>query len=368
MNDTLWLPAVALLIGMIAGAGCSEGPGKLECGTATVGIESVESVQLVGQLTGAASANKPDGVNVFGTDLGSMFQHSDDRIYFVFGDTFGAPGTPGSGGWRSNTMAFSTDVDPEDGIIFDGWITDDTGQAKALVEGRHDPDDGSGEVTKIPSHGWSIQGRQYLWIMSVKQWGKPGSWDVNHAEVAHSDDDGESWTLSALQFPPQSNFIQVAVVLEESFVYFFGIPAGRFGGVKLARVEKERVLEKSAYRFYDGTGWTGDEEQGTLVVPAPVGELSVVWNPALRRWIMTYLNEDRACIELREAPELSGPWGEPWQLVCAADYPSLYGAYMHEKYLGRGGRDVYLSMSRYGPYNVFLMKAVLVPKEAEYCE
>lgn len=86
--------------------------------------QEVVSVQQIGQLTGQPSMNNTGAVNVYGTDLGSMFTHSDGRIYFLFGDTFGAPGPPGSGDWRSNTLAYTTDVRACDGITFEGWITD----------------------------------------------------------------------------------------------------------------------------------------------------------------------------------------------------------------------------------------------------
>ena len=88
--------------------------------------QDIVSVNQVGKLTGQPSMNNTGQVNVYGTDLGSMFTHSNGRIYFLFGDTFGAPGAPGSIDWRSNTMAFSSDTVASDGIQFDGWITDAT--------------------------------------------------------------------------------------------------------------------------------------------------------------------------------------------------------------------------------------------------
>ncbi len=115
--------------------------------------QEIISVKQIAQLTGQPSVNNGGQVNVYGTDLGSMFLHSDGKIYLLFGDTFGQPGT---GNWRSNTMAYTTDFVASDGIAFDGWITDPSGQAKALVEGNHNPNDGSGEVTKIPTAGWSF--------------------------------------------------------------------------------------------------------------------------------------------------------------------------------------------------------------------
>jgi|GEM_PF-2025322 len=332
------------------------------------GIRAIASVRQIGQLTGQPSMNNTGQVNVYGTDLGSMLLHSDGRIYFLFGDTFGPPGTPGSGDWRSNTMAYTTDMVASDGITFDGWICDLSGQAKAVVEGNHDPNDGSGEVTKIPSAGWSFGERQFLWFMSVKQWGTPGQWEVNYSEIAYSDDDGESWFLSGTQWSGSSNFIQVASAEQSGYLLFWGIPAGRFGGVKLARVLPADVLDRAAYQYYMGTGWSTDEADAIFIVDPPVGELSVLWNPYLQRWIMMYLNESTVSIEVREAHEPIGPWSAPWQVASANDYPALYGAFMHDNYIANSGEIVYFLMSQFGPYNVFLMEVTFLRNETGVVE
>ena len=338
---------------------CRNCPG--DCGVCAglgQGIRRIVSVERVAQLTGQPSLNNTGAVNVYGADLGSMFVHGDDRLYFLFGDTFGPPGTPvGSGDWRSNTMAWSADLDPRDGVSFDGWITDGAGRARALVEGDHDPNDGTGEVTKIPTCGWSDGSRMYLWFMSVRRWGDPGRWDANFAEIATSDDDGATWVRSGARWPATSNFIQVATVEHGGRRWFFGIPAGRFGGVKAARVDPARVLEPGAYEYEAHGTWVGDEAAAAEVVPGPVGELSVLWDGYVGRWLMTYLDESAGRIELREAPDPAGPWGEPWELVSSADYPGLYGAFLSPRLQEDYGRVVYFVMSQWGPYNTFLMRA-----------
>jgi len=330
--------------------------------------QEIISVKQIAQLTGQISLNNTGQVNVYGTDLGSMFLHSDGRIYFLFGDTFGPPGTPGSGDWRSNTMAYTTDYVASDGITFEGWITDPSGRARVLVEGNHDPNDGSGEVTKIPTAGWSFEDRQFMWFMSVKQWGGPGQWEANYAEIAYSDDNGNTWFRSGTQRPGNSNFIQVAVAEQSGYFLFWGIPAGRFGGVKIARVLPSDIFNNTAYQYYTGTGWSNNEEDGVLIVDPPVGELSVLWNPYLQRWIMMYLNESTACIEVRAADQPEGPWGEPMNVVCSNDYPALYGAFMHDKYIENEGETVYFLMSQWGPYNVFLMEVVFRRSGSEVIE
>jgi len=330
------------------------------------GLDHVESVVEVSQLTGAASPNATDQVNVYGTDLGNMFVHDDGRLYFLFGDTFGSPGTPEtSGDWRSNVMAFTSDFTASDGITLDGWIVDGSGHAKALVEGEHHPNDGSGEVTKIPTSGFSVGGRQHMWFMSVRQWGAPGQWICDYAEIATSDDDGSTWTRSGVQWAGDGNFVQTAVVEHEGWLYVYGIPAGRFGSVRLARVAPGSVLDQGAYEYYAaGSSWTGVESDAVDIVPSPAGELSVAWNGYLNRWMMLYLDEGQARIVLREATDPWGPWSEGVELCNGADYPALYGPFTHPVLFEEDGRVVHFLLSRWGAYNVFVMKAVLARVES----
>jgi len=116
-----------------------------------------------------------------------------------------------------------------------------------------------------------------------------------------------------------------------------------------------------AYRYWDGAAWVEGHENAAVIASAPVGELSVAWNAYLQRWIMTYLDEVRRAIVLREAPELTGPWSKPVTVVSADDYPSLYGAYLHP--WASDGEVIYFNMSQWGPYNVRLMRARLVARE-----
>lgn len=348
----------------LALAGCAS-PGDVPVADAEdVALTGVGEVSVVMQLTGEDSPNETDEYLVHGTDLGSMFEH-DGLIYFVFGDTFGPRkrGATGAGGalWRSNVLAYTSDRNPSDGILFDGFIVDSTGSAKQVVYSSH----GGGEVTKIPTGGVSTNGVIYLYFMSVRKWGEAGQWLANYGGMARSTDDGRSFDiLDQPRWPGESNFIQITVATAGEYLYFWCIPAGRFGGVQLMRVRPSDIEEFGAYEYFAGTGFTGerwvsDLEDAATIVEQPVGELSVIYNNYLERWIMTYLNEKSRAIEIREAINPWGPWSEPFELASAGRYPALYGAYLHPEYVEDDGRVVYFTMSQWGPYNVFLMRAEL---------
>jgi len=147
-------------------------------------------------------------------------------------------------------------------------------------------------------------------------------------------------------------------VPQDEFLYFFGIPGGRFGGVQLARVAPDQVLNLAQYAYWDGNTWApGDASAARTIVPAPVGELSVRWNSYYGKWMMMYLNEDKYAIVLRTADCLTGPWSDELTVVAGQEYPQLYAPFMLPKW--NDGPEIYFTMSLFGPYNVSLTQTSL---------
>lgn len=309
----------------------------------------VGAAEVVRQLTGPNSANTTDRWNVHGTDLGHMFWHK-DALYMVFGDTYGPDGSA----WRSSTMARI--ADPLDSFRIAQMIEGPDGTAKELIHSAKIP---GIEWTVIPTNGISLGARMVLHYMSVRMWTSDGSWLVRKSGLAYSDDDGQTWHRSPTAvWPNGSGFEQVAFVDSGEMIYTFGIPEGRFGEVHLRRVARDSLFDPAAYRYWDGGGWVSDHDAATAVVPAPVGELSIEWSEAHRRWLMMYLDEAKAAIVLRTAAELVGPWSKPQTVADASNYPGLYAPYIVP---GDALDDaIRFTMSRWKPlYNVFLMQAPL---------
>jgi len=209
-------------------------------------LTGVSGVEQLGQVTGADAPGKTDQYAVYGTDLGSMFQF-EGKTYFVFGDTFGERDADQIGGggsfWRSNTMGYTTDTDPSDGITLDGMITDGLGLAAELLPSKKVDND---EMTVIPTHGFEANGSMYMHWMSVRHWGVPGEWEVNDAGLAKSTDKGQTWeVLDQPRWSGDSQFVQVSPfhVTEGGvdWIYFWGITHGRFSGASLAKVEAAKV-------------------------------------------------------------------------------------------------------------------------------
>ncbi|GAA2869926.1 DUF4185 domain-containing protein [Microbacterium arabinogalactanolyticum] len=335
-------------------------------------LAGISDVTEIAQLTGPGAMNDTASVGVAGTDLGSMVNVG-ERTFFLFGDTFGERDPDSVGGqggfWRSNVAAWTTDDDPTDGITFDGWHVDDIGLAAALVEGDHDSNDIGGEVTKIPTYGFTVGDDMYVSYMSVSHWGDPGAWDANYSALITSSDGGDSWhPVPGVRWPGDSNFVQFATAHVTDggtdYVYIWGIRSGRFGGVQLMRVRSERsaVESQSGYEYFAGADgaqphWSADMTDAVTVLEGTIGELSVMWSAYLDRWIMTYSDAGNAYI--REGTTPWGPWGEPIELASASDYPGLYSPYLNPRYTSADGRSVYFTLSLWGPYNVFWFSARL---------
>lgn len=312
--------------------------------------EHLASLSVTQQLTGPGSPNQTfERWNVGGTDLGFTFFHKDD-LYMVFGDTYGRERSD----WRSNTMAKLADVEsPASGLAIEHFISDPSGRATEILSSQKVY---WVEQTVIPTNGISVDPRMILHYMSVRRWVAPGQWRINHAGLAYSDDDGRTWVKGGPMWGERSNFAQVAFARDESepeLVYLFGIPAGRFGGVRLARVPADAMLNPGAYGYWDGSGWSRSEADAATVVPSPVGELSVAWIGYLERWVMMYLDERHRAIVVRTSETLTGPWSEPSLLTSARDHPQLYAPFIIP--FDSDAPAIFFTMSRWDSYNVYLM-------------
>lgn len=371
---------------------------------------------FVAKLTGAESVDHTDTKwNVSGTGNAVMWDNGSGEVITMFGDTFGAPrpsgeqsdeapqvsgdglnvpvfprgvpfpalpyvnlvqgGKQGSGfagdtgtrapsgfDWRVNTLAYSDSDDPLN-FSYSSFRTDRDKHAAESIPAKRA--NGS-EITTLPTSGLSVGGRQYVTYSSVRQYGPaPGSWTSNYSGLAYSDDNGATWRKSGNSFwtngGPAKNFQMPALSRRGNMVYMFGTENGRVGGVYVARVPTDQVLNKGAYQYWTNGHWaTGLRAEPTPVVSGGVGEVSVQWSQSLGRWLMLSTDVFNNGIVVRQAANPQGPWTSPQVVASGTDYPSIYGASIHPK---SHGNDLYFTMSQWSSYNVYLMHAT-VTKQA----
>jgi hypothetical protein len=404
---------------------------------------------FIAWVTGPNSPNAtPARFSVSGTDLGIMWDNgqtgANRQVLVAFGDTFSEPGMTGE--WRSNILFRSADrmlsdangllvPNPQYGNIYAGSpvLVDRQNFSKQLVFGIPGtigllgmPQLFGSEVTMIPTAGISVPGagangatRQYMNVMSVRQWGPAGMWTTNYSAIAFSDDNGENWVLDQSTIrsagflrtwghnyvPGDENFQQGAFVrppegspdAAAGYIYSFGTPAGRFGPAYVSRVQEGQILNLSAYEYWDGSDWVqnnpsaavpvfaGEQNQfgflislannllGLFGIPVviPTGdasEMSVQYNEYLDQYIVLY-TDNTASVVMRTAPRPEGPWSEPLALTTSADYPGLYAPMIHPwsstgYLLDTSGNPedpkyLYWNLSQWDQYNVRLMRTDL---------
>ncbi|CRK50571.1 conserved exported hypothetical protein [Rhodococcus sp. RD6.2] len=315
----------------------------------------------VAQATGMLSPNRTQDENVLGTDLGIMWDNGNGEILTAFGDSAGL-GVPnllaGSlWSWRSNTLFRSADRDLYDGMTFDSTPRDLLGQSKELIFSPKIP---YVEISRIPTAGVAVDGVQYMSTMSVKNWGDPGKWETNFADIAVSTDNGENWVEAPETRRPNvegnRNFQMGAFMKDGGYVYQYGTPPGRGQLAYVARVPEREIRNLGAYEYWNGGEWKkGDVNAAAPIVFGGVGELSVQYNQYLGQYLML-TTDNLNSVVMRRSPTPTGPWGPPEVLVDTRALPSAYGAYIHP---WSSGPDLYFLTTVHSNYNVLLLRTTL---------
>jgi hypothetical protein len=176
----------------------------------------------------------------------------------------------------------------------------------------------------------------------------------------------------------------------------FGSGSYRQSDVRLAYQPADQIETPQSIRYFTGFDhsesplWSEDEGDATpLFLQSCVGELSVTYNPFLRKWLMLYNCDQPRGINFRTADFPWGPWSEPqllfdpwedkgychfmhvdWQFNdCDSvhdpgrqnEWGGEYGPYQFED-LATGNDSIstiYYTLSTWNPYTVVLMKSTL---------
>lgn len=334
-------------------------------------------VERIARITGTPMQNETmpspnnttDMYDVGGTDLGIVWEMEKGKYGIFLGDTFGKAFVPDQDdpanfgdNWRCNVLAFSSDIDLQDGLTIDAMVVEDNDRTKAkeLVYGGKDKS-GNGDWTSIPTAAIRANGVDYVHYFNMKNW---TGWVTNHSGLYKSKDNGQTWTkCEDVHFASDSNFGQAGYFKKDGYVYMIGTETGRDSNPRLARFKEKDIENQSKYEYWnkDENKWiVGDETKATNLFEDTVGELSIVYHNKYKRWIMTYFCSKRYDISMRDAAELTRQWSEPKTLATGKEHPQLYGSYIHPGVLD--GDSIYFLMSLWRPYNVFLMKAELTDK------
>ena len=322
------------------------------------------------QVTGTNSPNRSEvTAQVKGTDLGIMVEGPEGDVLMFFGDTFGpgwgghgSAGTPEQHGWRSQTLARSSDDNLADGLAIHSWSRDG---GELLHSAK-----GGNEVTVIPTGAVVVGERVWASLMSVRFWGpQAGQWTTNYNGLAYSDNNGETWQWAYgtgwwNDGAGSSNFQMATLERRGDYIYIFGTPAGRGGHVRVARQAVSQWPNMATVEYWNGSTWIA----GNPSAAAPTvhsGELCVKYSEYLGRWVMLSTvcgsGGTGACEGwMRTAANPQGPWSAHTVVATAAAHPGFYAPYIHPRSAANPNEDdLYYVYSLWGPYQVYLAKTDL---------
>ena len=329
---------------------------------------------------------------VWGTDLGVSFEHR-GKLIFLFGDTIGVSSIPSSG--KDDSFAYTTSENPDNGIDLVFYSNESLHFLPPIVPGV------SQGPFEVPMEGIDVNGVAYVYFTTnhtaEKVMGSSVLARFNDTSMAFN----YIYTLST------DKFINVqAVAVNNSDVYWlpiepsavasvrsggglllFGSGAYRKSDPYLAYMPLDSIEKKSTIRYFKGLDsrglptWSENETEAVPLFHDPViGELSVMWNQYLHKWIMLY-----AGVTMRSSTNPWGPWSVSqtlfnafrdggyghfihWPLHDNISDPlrqftwgGPYGPYIVDKFTsgGNGTSTIYFTLSTWNPYTVVLMKAEL---------
>lgn len=251
-----------------------------------------------------------------GSDLWPITWGADDHLYTAWGDGGGFGGTDSQG--RVSLGFARIEGGPVD---FRGFN----------INGGEKPEHSATFPKKGKASGIvSVDGILYANVNL-----QDGPWpDVHHA-LAWSTNGGADWVRADWTFAKGMGAIQPAKFLNfgrdysgvperlAGHVYLYGFkqPATRaeIDRWYLARVPKGKLLDRAAYEFFQGLDpagrpkWNSDFAlaQPVLADANGMASCSVVYNPALKRYLATSFHTGPGQLGIFDAPE---PWG-PWTTV-----------------------------------------------------
>lgn len=247
---------------------------------------------------------------------------------------------------RQNALAVSSDSDPSNGLTA-VFASKDGKPAEMLAPV------GGTEKGIVPTAGVAVGDRQWVHYMSIKdkQFAED-MWTVNHSGLAYSDDSGVTWVRSDVKWDANSNFVQVALLRDNGYVYMYGAPAGRISEseqyVKLARAAEAEMATKDGWKYWNGSDWVADASAAVpLIYVGTLGELSVIKNRTTGRYLMTYSSIKRDAIVIRDAAVPEGEWsGE--KIVCVDNADEILSAPSFLPISAEGKTAYFLMSSAWG--------------------
>jgi hypothetical protein len=207
-----------------------------------------------------------------------------------------------------------------------------------------------------PRSGIYVKGKSYLYYSLIEITGK-GPWDFKETGSGLAYSTQPLNIHKRIQTPKGWRFpvTPAAVVMAKDWIYLFDVDK-RHGqqGVWLSRVRPAEIESPDAYQFYCGQGpsFSPDRNKEVLFLKNIHGQVSVIWNEYLNKYILASSSHIFHPREIRfySAENLLGPWKQ----ACAITVPQyrqgkkvklVYCSYFHPELFRDNGRIMNLTFS-----------------------
>lgn len=356
-------------------------------------------VRDLGYCTGPNAFVNTEQYNLSSTDLGFPFYDEElGRLYVSFGDTNNYNTADGGNEFQSNVTLYTNNLDFSQGIKWEGALQGQNGATRQVtpicqrvlsINNARWGGVSLGDVTNttvnscIPTGVLVLDGTYYMWYMETSDFLPTGEWIVYRNCVVKSSDKGATWTkIDGLNWVCRDaddnegiapNFGQIYPLDgNDGYVYIYGIPGGRSGGVKLGRVAYADIEDFEKYEYYRGKKSDGSVDwrkgsnglksiktyNNSYIVSPMCGELCVNYNPYLQRYIMTYM-QGNTSIVVRRSKTPWGEWSDSDSIMTQSDLNGLYGGFTCPGLYTDNGKRMYMFVSEWYPvYNVHFIEVV----------
>jgi hypothetical protein len=343
----------------------------------------VQRTEHIGQLTGR-KPNPIGQLGMLGTDLGVSF-HWRDSLLFVFGDT----GTINPFEANLDSLA-RVEAQPRPVSVPKlSWLTRTGGGFLPLRVAGADLG-----FMNVPIEGVTLDDTAYLFFAS--------GW--SDAEQRHSSSvlahatAGDFASLRLDHAVVSDYFINVSAVVNGDDVWIWGSGVYRKSAIYLAHAPRGRLADRSSWTYYRAGAWVDAERDARPLFDTPcVGELSARRHEPLGLYMLAYdcFNEARSVL-LSVARSPAGPWSEPVRIfepeqgyehfMHAAngdvghddglsedgrqnEAGGEYGPYLIPDWFvepAPGVHEIVYTLSSWNPYQVQLLRSVLVEPSTTY--
>ncbi|MDT0202852.1 DUF4185 domain-containing protein [Nocardioides sp. AE5] len=274
-------PVVLLALGVVwlvpAGLGEEpEGPPLRAAETGCVETGPVKDLDDLDRITDRLRGGEEVQSNFQGGDVGASIELQDGRRIFVFGDTLRDPGFEGQALVRNSMLVVEPDclrvVTPAD--------------HGALVPDRIDPGRGAPVGYWPMSLGRESRTGYDLVVVAMQRVRAQGQGTFDFEVLGPS---AAVFVVPVGKVPQLVKVVDIgpddpdpgrpmwgaASAIDDGWVYLYGTShpdEEAFGyALQVARVRVDDVLDRSAWRFFDGTDWVVDEAEAVELIPAVKG-------------------------------------------------------------------------------------------------